>query len=216
MYWQWKMKMLYCRRISRTGMRPGSLEETLPINTAADEKTALSTIMVVDGAFFTCIFKAVDSLPFHTGVSNPDGRVKILKNDTHNVLIITAPEGVYRQMADLLARLDVSRAQVLVEAAIVELSADTALNLGVEWRGAWEEEGVVISGNTLGELPVPDGTSVSFTTEYGAVQALCQTTAGSCQVLWTSQEPRHSLSYAELTPTIDDRRCPTYPYFVNR
>ena len=65
------MKMLYCRRISRTGMRPGSLEETLPINTAADEKTALSTIMVVDGAFFTCIFKAVDSLPFHTGVSNP-------------------------------------------------------------------------------------------------------------------------------------------------
>ena len=58
--------------------------------------------------------------------------------------------------------------------------------------------------------PVPDGTSVSFSTEYGAVQALCQTTAGSCQVLWTSQEPRHSLSYADLTPTIDDRRCPTY------
>ena len=165
MYWQWKMKMLYCRRISRTGMRPGSLEETLPINTAADEKTALSTIMVVDGAFFTCIFKAVDSLPFHTGVSNPDGRVKILKNDTHNVLIITAPEGVYRQMADLLARLDVSRAQVLVEAAIVELSADTALNLGVEWRGAWavplqmseRENTTTINGEIIISLGLPDG-----------------------------------------------------------
>ena len=98
---------------------------------------------------------------------DPDGRVKILKNDTHNVLIITAPEGVYRQMAGLLARLDVSRAQVLVEAAIVELSADTALNLGVEWRGAWEEEGVVISGNTLGELPVPDAPDFGGGFTYG-------------------------------------------------
>ena len=98
---------------------------------------------------------------------DPDGRVKILKNDTHNVLIITAPEGVYRQMAGLLAQLDVSRAQVLVEAAIVELSADTALNLGVEWRGAWEEEGVVISGNTLGELPVPDAPDFGGGFTYG-------------------------------------------------
>ena len=98
---------------------------------------------------------------------DPDGRVKILKNDTHNVLIITAPEGVHRQMADLLAQLDVSRAQVLVEAAIVELSADTALNLGVEWRGAWEEEGVVISGNTLGELPVPDAPDFGGGFTYG-------------------------------------------------
>ena len=55
----------------------------------------------------------------------------------------------------------------LVEAAIVELSADTALNLGVEWRGAWEEEGVLISGNTLGEMPVPDAPDFGGGFTYG-------------------------------------------------
>lgn len=38
--------------------------------------------------------------------------------------------------------------------------------------------------------PVPDGTSAFFTTEGGSVQGSCNTTGGSCSVIWTSQEPR--------------------------
>ena len=37
--------------------------------------------------------------------------------------------------------------------------------------------------------PVPDGTTVNFTTEGGAIEPSCNTTSGTCNVLWTSQEP---------------------------
>ncbi|MFT6896105.1 MAG: hypothetical protein ACJA13_000502 [Paraglaciecola sp.] len=38
--------------------------------------------------------------------------------------------------------------------------------------------------------PVPDGTTVNFTTEGGVVQPSCSTTAGACSVIWTSADPR--------------------------
>lgn len=47
--------------------------------------------------------------------------------------------------------------------------------------------------------PVPDGTAITFTTEFGSIQPSCTTTAGSCSVTWTSQAPR-----AHLTYTADD------------
>lgn len=38
--------------------------------------------------------------------------------------------------------------------------------------------------------PVPDGTTVLFTTEGGTIPASCNTLNGSCSVLWQSSEPR--------------------------
>lgn len=38
--------------------------------------------------------------------------------------------------------------------------------------------------------PVPDGTTVSFTTEGGSIEDACQTLNGACSVKWTSQLPR--------------------------
>lgn len=38
--------------------------------------------------------------------------------------------------------------------------------------------------------PVPDGTTVSFTTEGGSIEDACQTLDGACSVTWTSQLPR--------------------------
>jgi hypothetical protein len=38
--------------------------------------------------------------------------------------------------------------------------------------------------------PVPDGTTVNFTTEGGNIEPSCSTTIGSCSVTWTSSEPR--------------------------
>ncbi|REL25817.1 Ig-like protein, group 1 [Thalassotalea euphylliae] len=38
--------------------------------------------------------------------------------------------------------------------------------------------------------PVPDGTTVNFTTEGGTIQPSCTTTNGACSVTWTSSEPR--------------------------
>lgn len=38
--------------------------------------------------------------------------------------------------------------------------------------------------------PVPDGTSVFFQTEGGAIDPACNTVSGQCQVTWNSQNPR--------------------------
>ncbi|MDX2368397.1 MAG: Ig-like protein, group 1 [Colwellia sp.] len=38
--------------------------------------------------------------------------------------------------------------------------------------------------------PVPDGTTVNFTTEGGTIEASCVTSNGNCSVTWTSSEPR--------------------------
>ncbi|MGX9463228.1 hypothetical protein ACWXWU_18630 [Shewanella sp. A14] len=38
--------------------------------------------------------------------------------------------------------------------------------------------------------PVPDGTTVSFTTEGGSIEDACQTLNGACSVSWISQLPR--------------------------
>lgn len=53
-----------------------------------------------------------------------------------NSLVITAPEPVYQNIRNVIDQLDVRRAQVYLEAMIVEMSATSAANLGVQWQGA--------------------------------------------------------------------------------
>lgn len=52
---------------------------------------------------------------------------------TNNALIITAPDAVYNNLRRVIDLLDKRRAQVLVEAAIVELTSERASELGVQW-----------------------------------------------------------------------------------
>ncbi|SAL63579.1 type II secretion system secretin GspD [Caballeronia humi] len=52
-----------------------------------------------------------------------------------NSLIITAPDPVYRNLRTVIDQLDARRAQVYIEALIVELSATTGANLGIQWQG---------------------------------------------------------------------------------
>ncbi|WP_299574733.1 hypothetical protein [uncultured Shewanella sp.] len=61
--------------------------------------------------------------------------------------------------------------------------------------------------------PVPDGTTVSFTTEGGSIEDACQTINGACSVVWTSQLPRpegksfyDALGVQVLSP-IQDLKC---------
>jgi len=53
-----------------------------------------------------------------------------------NSIIITAPEPVYRALRQVIDNLDQRRAQVYVEALIVEISTGLASEFGVQWQGA--------------------------------------------------------------------------------
>lgn len=64
-----------------------------------------------------------------------------------NALIITAPPSLMRGLKSVIKRLDVRRAQVLVEAVIAEVSADRANEFGIEWAGG----GALIGGQNWGD-----------------------------------------------------------------
>jgi len=51
-----------------------------------------------------------------------------------NSLIITAPEPLYRNIRAIIEKLDVRRAQVVIESLIVEVQADKAAEFGIQWQ----------------------------------------------------------------------------------
>ncbi|WP_454872836.1 type II secretion system secretin GspD [Paraburkholderia xenovorans] len=53
-----------------------------------------------------------------------------------NSLIVTAAEPVYRNLRAVIDQLDARRAQVYLEALIVELNSNTSGNLGIQWQVA--------------------------------------------------------------------------------
>lgn len=59
--------------------------------------------------------------------------VVITADEQTNSLVITADQSVQEKLATVIARLDIRRAQVLVEAIIVEVQDGNGLNLGVQW-----------------------------------------------------------------------------------
>ncbi|HKJ95590.1 MAG TPA: type II secretion system secretin GspD [Gammaproteobacteria bacterium] len=59
--------------------------------------------------------------------------VSIQADEATNSLVISAPPKVQKELTSVIRKLDVRRAQVLIEAAVVEVSADTAAELGVQF-----------------------------------------------------------------------------------
>ncbi|SAK42233.1 general secretory pathway protein D [Caballeronia calidae] len=66
---------------------------------------------------------------------NDQGGGMIQADAATNSLIITAPDPMYRNLRAVIDQLDARRAQVYIEALIVELSATTGANLGIQWQG---------------------------------------------------------------------------------
>jgi general secretion pathway protein D len=58
----------------------------------------------------------------------------IQAHEEDNALVISAPPAVFRSLAAVVRQLDIRRAQVLIEAVIAEVSAETANELGVQWQ----------------------------------------------------------------------------------
>lgn len=78
----------------------------------------------------------------------PDGQplVTVSADEATNSLIVVADARITRQIEDLLSKLDVRKAQVMLEILVVGLNDDQAVELGVEL------EKLIIDGNTLWSL----------------------------------------------------------------
>ena len=73
-------------------------------------------------------------------------------DEATNSLIITADPAIMRNLEAIIARLDIRRTQVLVEAIIVELNVGDDKNLGVQWVFADKGAGFGSSSNGDGLL----------------------------------------------------------------
>lgn len=68
-----------------------------------------------------------------TGTTFSGGGATVQADATTNTLIITAPEPLYRSLREIVDMLDVRRAQIFVESLIVEVTASTAAEFGIQW-----------------------------------------------------------------------------------
>jgi general secretion pathway protein D len=90
------------------------------------------------------------------GGSNVDASVTIWADVPTNALIMTAPPKIMKNLMAVIDKLDIRRAQVEVEAMIVEVDVNKSANLGVQW--------LLDGGTSLGygviNLPGSNGTSI--------------------------------------------------------
>ncbi len=68
-----------------------------------------------------------------------------------NALVITAPPKIMKQIMSVVDKLDVRRAQVLIEAILVEVSSTRAAELGVNWVIGSQEEGSTVPIGTFNQ-----------------------------------------------------------------
>lgn len=96
--------------------------------------------------------------------------LSIVADDQTNSLIITAQPDVMQQLEQVISRLDIRRAQVLIEAIIVEVSDSDALKMGVQWQQSngsvsqFTDTGLSISTATTSSSTVSsyDGLAAGF------------------------------------------------------
>ena len=72
-----------------------------------------------------------------------------------NSLVITASPQEFKELEEVIAKLDMIRAQVLVEAMIAEVSMEKALQIGVDWR--------------IMDQPVPDSVRGLGGSDFGLI-----------------------------------------------
>jgi general secretion pathway protein D len=81
----------------------------------------------------------------------------IQADEATNALIINATDAVYNNLRAVIEKLDVRRAQVFVEALIVEISSDKASELGFQWAAVGKQGAGGVAGLTnfpLGGTPL--------------------------------------------------------------
>ncbi|GAB2916103.1 type II secretion system secretin GspD [Paraburkholderia jirisanensis] len=115
-----------------------------------------------------------------SGEGNPNGE-SIAADPATNSLVITAPEPVYQTIRNAVDQLDVRREQVYLEAMIVEMSATSAANLGVQWQGALQSNGGnnILYGSSNFNVPPTSQGIVNLTAQGQSIAQNLSTAAAT-------------------------------------
>lgn len=107
------------------------------------------------------------------GQAPPSSPISILPDEQLNALVVRAEPSVMNEIESIIRQLDVRRKQVLIEAAIVEVSGDVSDALGVQWATNPDQvsEGVPFGATNFNEAgaPLSDIVSAAATGNVGAL-----------------------------------------------
>ena len=109
--------------------------------------------------------------------NQPGGMIQA--DSATNSLIITASDPVYRNLRAVIDQLDARRAQVYIEALLVELNSNTNANLGIQWQVA---NNSIFAGTNLA---TGSGNSIVNLTGAAAIAAATTTSGGLAGALAT-------------------------------
>ncbi|MGK0500908.1 MAG: general secretion pathway protein D, partial [Oceanicoccus sp.] len=146
--------------------------------------TRVSYLHYMDAAELLPILRGMSSAVSKDNTdSNRGSTISIEASESANALIMTAPTYMLDEMQSVIDQVDIRRAQVLVEAIIVEVSKDFTETIGVEWNSSLNSEGVegitnfggrVIAGDQVSLLG--NGLSLGFY-RNGSLRALVRAIA---------------------------------------
>ena len=117
------------------------------------------------------------------GAGTQKAKVTITADDSTNALIITAEPDVHRNLAEVIKRLDIRRAQVMVEAVIAEVSLGLSHELGLQ-LGSYNPNGgsgLLSSGFENSSFSVANALSGTFPTTSGLLLGIGGGTIGNSQ-----------------------------------
>ncbi|HEX3397710.1 MAG TPA: type II secretion system secretin GspD [Steroidobacteraceae bacterium] len=149
------------------------------------------------------------------GTSNVDASVTIWADVATNALIITAPPKIMKSLMGVIDKLDIRRAQVHVEAIIVEVDANKSSDLGVQWLLFGQGNSTVPAGviNLPGTgtsivdlaalaLGVSQGTTGvglnNTTTGVGTTPTISSSTVGTGATIGVGRVANSGVSFAAL------------------
>jgi len=110
---------------SQFGQALGAQSQTAANQTGTQQQTPAAMSAVANGQLAT--------LPPITGGGTPGG-VTIQAYPEQNSLVIVAPDPVYNALRSVIDKLDARRAQIYVEALIVEVASTKAAEFGIQWQ----------------------------------------------------------------------------------
>lgn len=89
--------------------------------------------------------------------------VSLIADDSLNALVVRADPAMMKEVTNVIDQLDQRRSQVLIQAAIVEVSGDNAQQLGVQWAAGDATKGVGLinfsnAGTSIASLAIAAAT----------------------------------------------------------
>ncbi|MFO0334058.1 MAG: type II secretion system secretin GspD [Pseudomonadota bacterium] len=146
-----------------TPLETGGDTQVRYLRYADAEKIATALKQQVQGGGATTGAGAVGGAGAGAGAGAAGRDTVIWADPATNALVVTAPPKVMRELMTVVDKLDIRRAQVLVEAIIVEVTGNQASDLGVNWLIDGSRDNIAAGGfvSPLDEAGTTIGTVVA-------------------------------------------------------